>query len=199
LHLWRLGPRSQRAELLVLPTFGALWLVWFVAVSAGYDRYAIPILAIGSMFLAVVWHDVVRAAAATDPEHAWSNPLAVGAGLALAAPVISSLGLQLAIVARPPAPDAQTIAAAITRQVEPSAVIETIDWQLDILADREFHHPPPFVPLVPYSVPTTTDYLVDGPWSKMYHLYGDELASGRYTRMVAVGDYELYRRSPGSG
>jgi hypothetical protein len=85
------------------------------------------------------------------------------------------------------------MAAIINQQVQPTAVTESYEWQLDVLSDRPFHHPPPFVPPNPYTMPPTA-YLVDGPWSKMFELYDQELAQHDYRLIARVGQYDLYQR-----
>jgi hypothetical protein len=88
--------------------------------------------------------------------------------------------------------------ALMTQEVEPQASIESLEWELDVLTDRVFHHPPPFVPAIPYSVPISTTYLVDGPASKATQLYVGELEQNPYDHLAGVGPYDLYRRRAAS-
>ncbi len=110
-------------------------------------------------------------------------------------PVALGLDARWTVIARPPAAEAQQIAALIEQQVEPTAVTESLEWQLDVLVERDFHHPPPFVPKIPYDVPSSTSYLVDGPWSKLFSVYSRELEQHTYRLIAERGAYTLYARS----
>jgi hypothetical protein len=112
----------------------------------------------------------------------------------LTAVIASGIAARLRTLVEPPDTAAQQMAAIITREVEPGASTESLEWELDVLAPRPFHHPPPFVPAVPYEVPATTAYLVDGPMSKAIGLYRGELEQHDYRRVAGAGAYDLYRR-----
>lgn len=189
------GVRRMVAERLILQVFGLAWLAWFVGLSMGYDRYAVPLLAICSVFVAVFYRDLMAslrfettAGSAVD-----MHPLRTAVALLLASPLAVGIALQLLAVGRPPEATTYEMAAIINQQVAPTAVTESYEWQLDVLSDRPFHHPPPFVPPKPYTMPPT-DYLVDGPWSKMFELYDQELEQHNYHLIASVGLYDLYQR-----
>ncbi len=201
-------PRRERPERLILPLFALVWLAWYLALSTGYDRYTGPLVATCSLFLAVLVHyaaagvGVERAEEQADKGAAasviwrWPNlgPLGLTVTLLVLVPVGLGLGARLALIARPPAAEAQQIADLIEQQVAPTAVTESLEWQLDVLVERDFHHPPPFVPKIPYEVPSTTSYLIDGPWSKLFGVYAHELEQHTYRRVGEMGEYELYAR-----
>ena len=202
----RRGWRREAAEHLFLPVFATLWLVWFLGFSAAYARYAIPLLAICSLFLALLARDLAVGFALWKVggglvRALLGDPLRSGLLLVLAAAIVSGIGLQLIALTRPPRADAQEITAIISREVEPNASTESFEWQLDVLSERTFHHPPLSVVIrgdsaVPYEVPAWCAYLVDGPMSKAYVLYRDELEQHGYRQIASVGSYDLYHRDP---
>ena len=125
-----------------------------------------------------------------------SGLLRAGAAVVLAALIAAGIAARLRALAASPEPAAHRMAAIVDREVEPGATIESLEWELDLLVQRPFHHPPPFVPAVPYDVPETTAYLVDGPMAKAVGLYGRELERYSYRHVASVGGYDLYRRAP---
>jgi hypothetical protein len=162
------------------------WLVWYVALSAGYQRYAVPLLVLCCLFEAVLLRDVV-----CGFRSSLRSVALVGIGAVLACGV----AFQLLTLVQSTDQSAVQMGAFISQTVEPQFSVESLEWELDTLTDRRFHHPPPFVPAVPYSVPGTTEYLVDGPASKATQLYVGELASQAYQHLATFGAYDLYRRA----
>jgi hypothetical protein len=177
--------QREPAERMLLPAFATLWLVWFVGFSVGYQRYAMPFVAIACLFAAVLAHDVVRAVRPS---------LRLAVSLLIATPIGLGLAAQLRALAEPADTGALRMGTLIAQHVEPPASIESLEWELDVLTDRHFHHPPPFVPAIPYAVPSSTSYLVDGPASKATELYRDDLQQDPYDQVASAGQYDLYRR-----
>jgi 4-amino-4-deoxy-L-arabinose transferase-like glycosyltransferase len=206
-YVWlaAIGPgwRKAPAERLLLPTFASAWLVWYLSLSVGYDRYTIPLIATCALFAAALFCDLIRrfgVAANLKRRSAWhvlvADPALSGLLLIPAALIVSGITLQLMNLRRPPESAAQEIAGLITRDVEPRATTESFEWQLDVLTERPFHHPPPFVPAIPYDVSATTTFLVDGPMSKTWALYSSELKEHNYRLVASAGPYDLYQRQP---
>jgi 4-amino-4-deoxy-L-arabinose transferase-like glycosyltransferase len=179
------GRRGAPAERLLLPWFAALWFVWYVGFSVGYERYAIPLIAVCTLFAAVLARDVLNA---VGP---WWRSLA---GLGLGATLVWGIASQYLVLAQRSDSSAVQMGALMMREVESRASTESLEWELDALTDRAFHHPPPFVPAIPYAVPTSTRYLIDGPASKATELYVPELEQHVYEHVAGVGPYDLYRR-----
>jgi 4-amino-4-deoxy-L-arabinose transferase-like glycosyltransferase len=196
LDVRRRGWRREPAERLLLPTFAAISLVWYVGFSAAYGRYTLPLAAICSLFLAVLLRDLALTLRATGRNRAGLVPATLLVVLAL--PLVAGLAQPLLAVGRPADTSAQELAGIISRDVEAGATIESIEWQLDVLTEHPFHHPIPYVPAVPYEVPAATTYLVDGPMAKSVRLYGTELERRPYRRVAVAGAYDLYRREPDS-
>jgi hypothetical protein len=173
------------AERLLLPIFAVFWLAWYLGFSVGYARYAIPLIATCTLFAAVLARDVLL--------HAF-RPIRLALVLLVGAALLAGIGSQFLVLAQQSDSSAVRTAALITGEVEPQASTESLEWELDVLTDRAFHHPPPFVPAIPYAVPTSTAYLVDGPASKATELYVRELEQNPYDHLAGVGPYDLYRR-----
>ena len=110
------------------------------------------------------------------------------------------------------APDtaAQDFAETLDRLVGPADVVESWEWQLDVLTDRRVHHPPNVLVdrhtgRIFFGAPvehTTTGacgppvFLVDGPFSKFTGVYGPDLANGCCALVASHGPYDLYRVTP---
>jgi 4-amino-4-deoxy-L-arabinose transferase-like glycosyltransferase len=182
--LVRATRQGARAELLVLPFFAGLWLVWYLGFSVGYARYAIPLVATCMLFVAVLARDVLHAL----------RPIRLALVALVGAALLVEIASQVRVLAEQSDSSAAQIGALMTQEVEPQASVESLEWELDVLTDRTFHHPPPFVPAIPYAVPSSTAYLVDGPASKATQLYVDELEENAYDHLAGVGPYDLYRR-----
>jgi 4-amino-4-deoxy-L-arabinose transferase-like glycosyltransferase len=181
------GLREARGlgERLILPGFAVLWLVWFLAFSVGYERYTVPWLTVCSLLVAVLAWDLGRI----------SGSVLRGAALALVLlPVALGVIANLRSLAQPQNSFAREIATIISTDLDPSATTESLEWELDVLTEHPFHHPPPFVPHVPYSVPRTVRYLVDGPASKATLLYVND--KQQFVHIASAGPYDLYRRIP---
>jgi hypothetical protein len=179
------GVRAKRFTQLWLALFGALWLLWLLGFSVGYPRYAIPLIACGCLFAAHFAVDLLRATRAE---------LRLAAGLLVAVPVLVGLATRVDALRDQADSSAQAMGTLISTEVPASARVESLEWELDVLTDRVLHHPPPFVPLIPYAVPETVAYLVDGPASKATGLYIAELRDHPYDRLATAGMYDLYRR-----
>jgi 4-amino-4-deoxy-L-arabinose transferase-like glycosyltransferase len=195
------GWRREPAEKLVLPAFATAWLAWYLGMSMAWARYAIPLVTTCCLFVAVLIRDLgagfrssQRPGGGFGRLRLLADPLGTALLLVLAVPIVSGIALQMIALARPPEPSAQLMAALVTRDVAPEASTESLEWELDVLTRHAFHHPPPFVPAVPYDVPADTTYLVDGPMSKWTGLYRRELEKAEYRRIASAGVYDLYRR-----
>jgi 4-amino-4-deoxy-L-arabinose transferase-like glycosyltransferase len=189
-HGWRDAP----AERLVLPAFASAWLAWYVGLSVGYERYTIPFFATGSLFVAVVFWDLMRRLELPDSLRrgpGWRamlhDPLRGGLALVVAAPIVSGIASHLVVLQQPADLSAQRMAALIDRQVEPQATVETREWQVVFFSEH---------PAFQHRGPAGAAYLLDGPLSKRYELFNTALAEDGYRRIASVGVYDLYVRGP---
>ncbi len=207
--------RQGEARQWFLPVFVGGWLVWYVFLSLGWSRQAFAPLAIGHLFLAKLLHDLagrfalsLKALAAglrggdTLVFQRWSLALLLLALLG-SSPVQVVEG-----IVGPQDTGPQDFAAYINRHLPPEVVIESYEYELDILTDHTYHHPPaPLITLAtkhvysgePYP-PGFYDwlafepaYLIVGPFAKWTGIYAPDFAEGHCTLVTSVGDYDLYK------
>ena len=113
-------------------------------------------------------------------------------------------------LAAPPDRSAQSFAAALVVIVDRGELIESWEWQLDVLVDLLIHHPDDiwvgrYTAQIFGGVPVrqsyrwqeqTPAYLIDGPFSKFTGLYRGELAADCCTLVTSNGAYEFLSRAP---
>jgi hypothetical protein len=211
---WRSSPQR-----LLLPIFATLWLSWFVFLSIGWPRYAVPAVAACSLFSAKLLCDLAqRYTPAADMrlinisaiKSAFSNPMGSALLVLLASSVVSGLASNGIEVLRAKDTSPQDFAAQVSQTVEPGALVESSEWEIDFLTNGTYHHPPSRVILESirtifmsgpsslrsqYEVPPATRYLIEGPFSRLSGLYVRARQSdGGYTVVTAIGEYELLRR-----
>jgi 4-amino-4-deoxy-L-arabinose transferase-like glycosyltransferase len=200
---WR--NRAQGARWSLLIALIGIWLVWYVIASVGWPRYAFDPFVLGALFAGPTLIAALRYARGQAPRR-W--PQWVAGLYAVALIIASSVGLTLHVmrILEPPDRSAQQFAAYLLQHVEPGQVIESWEWEIDVLADRTFHHPTndwvdsftavtqfhesnvhPYNPLA-----CQPAYLINGPFSKWTGIYSDTLAGGCCQPIVTIGSYDLY-------
>ncbi len=208
--------RGAGIERFLLPTFVVVWLGWYVTVSIGWPRYAIPVVVTSSLFIAQLFVDlagsIVRPKAHDRGWLAWvqeRSPSQLALLLALAMTLVTGVAINGERIARARDDTPQRFAMLVAAQVPSDATIESFEWEIDFLTDRVYHHPPASLmvdairvaflgqserALGWYQVPTETSYLVDGPFSKKTGIYRSEIERGQFERVASSGEYDLYRR-----
>lgn len=210
---------SQRkklgAEQWFLPVFAGGWLVWYAFLSLGWSRQAFAPLAISNLFLAKLLHDLSEGFSFSVQELLPSirdgRPGAIqhfGIGLMLLGLLCSSpLPIVREIVGEQDT-SAQEFAQYMIEHIPQDVVIESYEYELDILTHHMYHHPPePLITLAtkhvysgePYP-PGTYDfeafepaYLIIGPFATWTGIYPSEFVEQRCTLVKSVGEYHLYR------
>jgi 4-amino-4-deoxy-L-arabinose transferase-like glycosyltransferase len=140
---------SHYSRHLPLVVFVIIWLVWYVFASVGWPRYAFDAYAVGTLLAGKFLVDVVRFLPRdrSPLNRAGQSRVFIRAGalLFIVAVLLSGIwGLtrQVSrIVDRPDRP-AQLFAEYLQNNVGSQAVVESWDWQIDVLADLNYHHPP---------------------------------------------------------
>ncbi|MFZ5917179.1 MAG: ArnT family glycosyltransferase [Chloroflexota bacterium] len=198
-----------------LPVFVGGWLVWYVFLSLGWSRQAFAPLALSNIFLAKLLHDLIggfvwSARALLDGVRAGNSAVLkkLSVGLMVAALLLSSpvqiaegiLGTQDTSV--------HEFATCINEYVPQTAVIESYEYELDILTQHTYHHPPePLVTLATKHVYAGTpyppdfydflaydpEYLILGPFAKWTGIYQQGFREQDWTLIESVGEYDLYR------
>lgn len=190
---------------LLLPAFTSLWLAWYLTVSMGWLRQAIPLVATCSLLVAVGVRDLLSFLYGRVATR-WAATLVT---LTLLAPFV--LGVVRNGAALASANDtAASVAAMVEQDVPRGATIETYEWELDSLANRPTHHPPANVVadavgsvelgeqprlVEGYEPPPTLSFLIDGRFSKLDGIYRHELMAGEFRRITSAGAYDLYERA----
>jgi 4-amino-4-deoxy-L-arabinose transferase-like glycosyltransferase len=180
-------------------------LGWHVVLSPGWYRYGVAAYTLLDLFIAVRLVDLV----------AWlERRLAIRPPRLLRAfqvgiPVAIPLAIFIPLATAPPANrDLLAMAATIEQTVPPDALIETYEWQFEVLTRRRYSHiplaqhvhrvryfrfgeeePPPayaFWQLSP-------DYLVRGPTGNELHAYTEWVGSECLHPLAQHGRFELSR------
>lgn len=207
--------RRDRAHpgTLLLVVFVTEWMVWYAFLSVGWPRYVFDAAVAGFLLTGKLISDILARCAAW---RFWSGAASfreriitlAGALLALTVFGIASIGFvrQILQVAATPDHSPQEFANYLNAQLDRQSVIESWEWELDILADLNFHHPTnDWVDRLTGALQLGEDvvaqydpgvyaphYLIDGPFSKWTHLYSSYLKSGCCEQLARVGEYDLY-------
>lgn len=203
---------SSRILLLLLVTI--IWLGWYAFASVGWPRYAFEPLLFSASFSAKLLVDGVSylasAGGRVTADRRIADALRVSAALfALALLVGTTLGLigQVNRVMAHQDMAAERFARAISGVVPATATVESWEWELDVWADLNYHHPTNVwvdeltrvtqfretSRLAPYDpTPFSPQYLIDGPFSKWTQLYANYLAAGCCRLVLREGPYDLY-------
>ncbi len=210
----RLERRQRRAALFPL-AFASFWLGWYLVLSIGWPRYAIPVVLTSSIYIAKFVSDVVERfvphlkSRLTLKGIATGEPLEAAVLLMFALIFGSGILTNAASVVRARDYSPQDFSRLVNDTVPADAVVESFEWEIDFLSDRRFHHPPSRLmnngnavafldastdTLQWYRVPSSSTYLVDGPYSKVSRIYEATLAEKSFVRVASVGEYDLYER-----
>lgn len=198
---------------LLLVVFVVIWLAWYVFASIGWPRYAFAPYAVGLLFAGKLVVDTILFLRGDNsvPFNAgqYRPYIRAGALLFVVAVLIGGgwgLIQQVSRILAQPDRSPQQFADYLEDHVSQQAVVESFDWQFDVLADLSYHHPPnawvddrtavirwgedPKVSYDPFVY--QPDYLIDGGWSKWAGIYTPYLADGCCTLVFSNGEYDLY-------
>jgi len=184
-------------------------LAWFVLASIGWRRYAYHGLALACIpASAFIVHGLGlwarQEAARTATVLRWTAACWLAAMLSL-----PLLVLLPRIAVRQPQ-EARAMAAALDREVGPSAVIATWEPEMTFLTDHRYEVPPqrllsvavayvhaggpPPASRYDFMADDRPDYVLEGPFARGVGLYPPELLRTRFDLVEAHGPYSLYRR-----
>lgn len=210
---------EQDVGRLILWTFAASWLIWYLLFSIGWDRYLFPAVFVGNVFTAVLLQDVaggfnllrlLRRGVEVLKQRRFTVP---GMGILLATTVIPAVFLVTVITlynSYAVSSDDSVLQAVrfLNTRTKPDALVETYDSELFFLLKRPYHYPPNSVQhqlnrrtflhqnsVVNYDpLAANPDYLVVGPMSRMWRLYEPILKTGTFRLLRTYGPYEVYER-----
>jgi hypothetical protein len=214
--LRRSADGQRWGNLLIFITGG---LVWYAFASISWLRYAFAPLALAALVAARLIDDTIGqidlrprawwAALQRGDLRAAIAPVAVVAFLMMS---IGPLALSARYIVRPPAPDAQDVAAYLDANVPGQALIETWEPELGFLTDHNYHSPPQLLldtavrhvwlggpsPATQYDFEAfAPDFVVVGEFARYAGLYDPTLLTPGYEKIAAFGAYDVYaRRQP---
>lgn len=214
--LYIVGSNLQKREesehhQVFLVTFTIVWLGWYTFLSIGWVRYAFVPATMSTIFtarlLADLWgwtnqhHQACLQRLALDPRH-----LAVG-GMTVMLILSGMLPLVKEIV-QSPDNGLRELAHYLNTNVPDDVVIESWEWEVDLLTEHIYHHPPyevtnAYTEQIWYDVPVPPNmydfqvfrpmYLIVGPFAKWTGLYPRDFLEEKCTLLVSAGEYDLYR------
>ncbi|MGQ0734072.1 MAG: ArnT family glycosyltransferase, partial [Acidobacteriota bacterium] len=199
----------------------ASWLVWYGALSIGWERYVIPAVFMGAPLTAALLREWTSGtgrppsvAEPTPPERARATVVtsrriaAVALSVLLVVPAVRSVQLFLETGREAPI---EAVVDFLHGYTPPGAVIETDEAQLFFLLDRPYHFPPaqlsvdlvrrewldPNAPVAYDPLGDDPDFLVIGPRGKQTRIYDAAVQAGWFQHVGAMGSYDLFARRPG--
>ncbi len=223
----------QRLALLV---FVGVWLAWYVIGSIGWARYAFIPLALSHIFYTALLYDALKALPAIRarfvqsagervhrPEGSgmmdhrlpkkslWLRALAALSLLAIACGMMLSGSSTIGQILRNSNDAYFRFARYLEESIPRHAVVESWEWELDLITDLCYHHPPTWVTNaftqrlwagdmtnVSYDPKQyTPTYLIIGPFARYTGLYSETGLLNDARLQIAIGGYELYQ-VPGS-
>lgn len=202
----------------MLTVFVSVWILWFCFVSVGWPRYVFEAFSIGLVFSGEAFYQIflfIRTSWSLREKRSTGQQLSLRASslFLLAGLVWAGIGLFHQIKDIDVRYDAtpEKFAEYITQNIPAGAVIESWEWEIDLLTpDHTYHHPVNrWVDLKTAETqfgeaPGETydpmayhpEYLIDGPFSKWTGMYAEFLAGGCCVSVVTVENYILYKINP---
>jgi 4-amino-4-deoxy-L-arabinose transferase-like glycosyltransferase len=205
-----------RLALLVLATS---WFGWYVILSNGWPRYLFPVTLVGSIFLAAMLCNVMENFSLLSTikgvdftvRHRRFREHSVGALLAMLLVMISvPMTLRMLYQSYVVNADASVLEVIdfLNTQTPSASVIETYDPELFFLLNRSYHYPPDQIHVdlirrtflrqhvsIDYDpLAADPDYLIVGPFSKLWKLYDRAVQSGSFRLIQTYGRYDVYER-----
>ncbi|MCC6568806.1 MAG: glycosyltransferase family 39 protein [Anaerolineales bacterium] len=199
----------------MLAVFVLVWILWFSFASVGWPRYMFEAFSIGLVFSGEVFYRMYLFIRRTWGERRKGSVLQqlflyAGSAFLLTGLVWAGNGLLHQIQDIDVRYDAtpEELAEYMIQNVPTDAVIESWEWELDLLTpDHTYHHPVNrWVDLKTAETQfgEMTDetydprlyhpaYLIDGPFSKWTGMYTEFLAEGCCTSVVTIENYTLYK------
>ena len=186
---------------LLLALFVLFMTIWFAVFSIGWVRYAYAGLVVGLFLISrFIWGFLASTLA---------NRNRLNIGL-IGIVAVMALGINLYLINRGEVPDdAQRTAQYIATSIPKEAVIETWEWELDMLSGhRQFHHPDQALlfeairqishhqafNLTYDALQANPDYLVMGIFGAWTNVYSAETLKRDFMLVAEFGVYSVYKR-----
>lgn len=213
---------SSAGDLLVMRSvllgLAGSWFAWFLLLSVGVPRYMFPATFVGSIFVAVLLHDLTggfrffatlrRCTQLLQPKADKRRGLGALLAVVLIAATLPITLLTLNRFYLDYSDDSAQQLAAFLNETPPDTRIETYESELHFLLNRPYHWPPDQVHVelnhrgllgleraIEYdSLVSDPDYLVVGVFARGNELYQPVIDAGAFRLLRSYGDYELYER-----
>ncbi|MBA3868563.1 MAG: glycosyltransferase family 39 protein [Anaerolineae bacterium] len=201
-RIWRAKTVGEEQWIeLTLVLFVLFMTIWFAVFSIGWVRYAYAGLIVGSFLIGrFIWDLLAKISANKNEQMVGAVGIAVVAALSINFYVISNGAV---------ANDAQNTAQYIATSIPKDAVIETWEWELDMLSGhRQFHHPQQALlfeairqsshhqsfNLTYDALQANPDYLIVGQFGGWTGIYSDAMLQKYFTPVANYGVYHIYKR-----
>ncbi len=196
---------SLDRTVLLLIAFVAVWIVWYAFASVGWARYTFEPYAVGLLLAGKFARDAIAFARRPGRRVAqWAAAVLIAA-MALWGAV--GLAGQAANLIAEPNRSPQQFAQVLLDTVGPDQIVESWEWELDVLADLRYHHPTNdwvdrFTALTQFGEALDVvydpgryrpDFIIDGPFSKWTGIYRPALEGGCCALVARAGQYDLYQ------
>jgi len=203
--VWRISQTKSIGEQqwieLILVLFTLFIMVWFAVFSIGWVRYAYAGMIVGLFLIGrFIWGLLTGILSKR-------NHLSMGLVGVVA---IVAVGINFYVISNGVvAPDAQKTAEYIATAIPKDAVIETWEWELDMLSEhRQFHHPQQALlfeairqnshhmnfNLTYNALQANPDYLIVGTFSTWTRIYPNWMLKYFFTPVATFGVYTVYKR-----
>jgi len=191
-----------------LVVFILIWTTWNVIASVGWPRYLFSPYILGLILTGKFLRDAFESFRGNEIKNRsvfyWGQRL-IGVGIVVGALYVFSL--QVVQLFSSPDDSAQIFARYLDGHIKAGTVVESWEWQLDVLGDVNYHHPPNnLVDLqtgyIYYGDAFVTDYnpfqyqpkyLVIGPFANGTTIYSEYLMGGCCQLVYQSGPYNLYK------
>jgi 4-amino-4-deoxy-L-arabinose transferase-like glycosyltransferase len=213
--LYALGSSMQSGEerdhrQVFLAVFAVVWLGWYALLSVGWMRYVFVPAAVSTIFSARLLGDLWNWAGRRHRTLARWLPLTPGqvaVGGVIVMLLLSGLVPMARSIAGSPDSGLQDLARYLSAYVPRDVVIESWEWEVDLLTDHTYHHPPyevtnAFTEGLWYGIPVSPDvydpmafdpgYLIVGGFAKWTGVYSQEFLAHSCTLVEGFGEYDLY-------
>lgn len=190
-------------------------LVWYVVASVSWIRYAFPALAIASLFVARIFHDltggyqfdlnILRRGIEALQEHG----LRLAMLAMLLAMIAIPLGQTILDIVSPELNAPAGMASYMNEHVPLNSLVETWEPEMGFLTDHNYHYPPQGLlyqavsyiwldktpPAESYHFVETElpEYVLVGSFARWVALYSPDILAQRYELVTTIGGYELYK------
>lgn len=204
---------------LALLSLTGSWFGWYLFFSVGVPRYLFPATFFGSIFVAALLYNLTDHFSLSSTIKNGGSALSTwhftlqNTGALLATLMIAwSVPITMVTLYRHYLHYAEgsaiQVANFLNTQTPARSLVETYDSELFFLIDRYYHYPPDQISIqlsrrsmIGQDVPIDydplakdPDYLVVGPFSRLWHLYDPVLGKGVFRLLRTYNNYDIYER-----